>query len=411
MKAMFKMFKTKLIEPGQCFVKRHNYNRMEHSQFYGYIEDNNPIYYDGSINFVDRYGPYLVHLAAADRLKLLILPYPSADDVNLPEYIEEFKNVHKFNAIELFKICIDMYAGGNTVDINNISLLIDEFVEHLKTNGEFNPNENLLIKIDPDHMKLNYIFRNVSEIFFQSQTIFLSKNSSQISLDFTDKLKKLDKTITVSQNCDYVIANWLESLNLNLDGWIRQIFEKENKKSQEILLFPKSVNKLVLNDGCNCKLLHSTCENKVYVYDKNLSYEPPIKKINITDIRILTYNVHFWSGYNMGTQNTTVYGVIKNIMAINPDIISIQEDNNMLEFTEITDVSYADEYHHMMLDFNNSYEKINGCKYDNKFYNTIFIKKELKKNILSQYWILRIIIFKTKKCMICAVQQLSCSRI
>lgn len=383
------MLKAKLIEPGQCFVKRHDYGRTEFSQFYGYVEDNDPVYYDKSLKFVDRYGPYLVHLTSATQLKLLILPYPSAeynknpnaveDEESKAQYIEKFKTTYKFNAISLFKLCIEMYDTKKIIDINNLILLIDQYIQHLATKNDFSPNKQLLIKFDDDDIKLYYLFTNISEFFFEDRTLFLSKDSYTPSIDSIQSELKNDKFLLFHVNPDYVIANWLSSLNLECDGWIRQVSLKANKDSQEILLFLKSVDKLVVNDGCNCKLLNSMCTKNTHTYNKNLSYEKPKEKINSHDLRILSYNVHAWTSYNMGPKRTIVYGIIKNILAINPDIISIQEDDNTLEFTTVENTSYSDEYHHMLLKLNANYEKINGCKYDNgKLYNTIYVKKTIK---------------------------------
>ncbi len=376
------MLKTKIIEPGQCFVKRHDYNRTSYSQFYGYVENNDPVYYDKSLKFVDRYGPYLVHLTSAIQLKLLILPYPSAEQDTYgnsrAQYIENFKTTHKFNAISFFRICIEMYDTKKIINFNNVITLIDQYIQHLETQNEFLPDKNLLIKFGDNDVKLYHLFTNITEFFFEDRTLFLSKDSYTPSIDSIISTLKNDKYLLFHVNVDYVIANWLTSMNLDFDGWIRQVTSKEKKDSQEILLFPNSVNKLVINDGCNCKLINSTCTKNTRTYDKKLSYERPKEKVNRDDLRILSYNIHFWSSYNMGQKSPIVYGVIKNILTIKPDIISIQEDDGTLEFTAVNKSSYNDEYHHMLLELNTNYEKINGCKYDNKFYNTIYIKNTIK---------------------------------
>jgi endonuclease/exonuclease/phosphatase family metal-dependent hydrolase len=366
---------TTIIKPGQCFIKRHNYQYMDRSQFYGIIENNDSKFEQESSEFIKAYGPYKEHAISIIDIKLINLPYPSADDgyESNPTYAKEFKEVFAKNAHWLIEECLNRHDTANIIDPKKLHTIINNYVlflydiSPLKT---FIPLDNERVFIPSGYDVLFYRLSAISAFFLLDPSVF-----------FEYRVKDLYRNLTLGDiifynNSDYTIIDFLDEINHpDIDGWIRLVFLIDHKKAQEIALLPKSISSVNRNDGCNCKLVNNICNT--HTYDYQLDYVSPTPKDRAECIRILSYNVHMWTSYGQLHTSSIVYGIMKNINAINPDIISFQEDDGMLGSQNISRTTYVDEYSEMYVKFLNIYTEFPGCKYDDKLWCSVYIKKSL----------------------------------
>jgi endonuclease/exonuclease/phosphatase family metal-dependent hydrolase len=364
--------KTVTVPQGQCLIKKHNYANKNYSQYYSYIENNTTENYNKSIKFVDRYGPYLSHSTPSNPLCLLNLPYSSID-ADFEKYNLVFHDMYADNAIVLYTKCINLYApiDEKTTTIDKVTQLIKAFKCNDQSNADkINKYEDdfIIITINKPNYNFYIIFKALNEFFGIGDLLIINTDINN------DDLKNAD----VLQNNDYIIGNWLTTIGeeLKIDGWIRYVHNTNAKSAQEILIFTYSESKLTNNDRCNCNLLRTTCDTNIY--NPELNYKPPISK-NISDIRCLSYNVHTWVSYRHST-DTADYGILKNILDIDPDIFSLQEDTNLFfESYPKKSVTY-DENFSEMIKYKKDYVLYSGLPYSGPtrpLYNTIGIKKSL----------------------------------
>jgi endonuclease/exonuclease/phosphatase family metal-dependent hydrolase len=125
--------------------------------------------------------------------------------------------------------------------------------------------------------------------------------------------------------------------------------------------------------------------------EKSKELNKNLKRDKENNIRIMTYNVHFWTDVN---ENNSLHKILGDIKEINPDILCLNEVT--LGKTKYNDEDIPELFEKLMYNGLNliesyeNYELLSFCNITPSWYNTVygnavFIKKKIRKLIQKEF--------------------------